>query len=153
MKRFARITAIGPDHIEAVLEPAPTCAGCQGGCARQSFRWLTGGQSDRLLIQRHSATPLVRPGLVDKQGFFSKSIQVGDRFCLEFNENAMARFALSLYAMPLAMLVLGLGTFYGIFSALDWPADAGGVIGAIVGLGLSRWFIVRLPGTASVRFS
>jgi len=153
MKRFARVTAIWPEKIEAVLEKPLRCAGCRGGCGKTGLKWFSGDQPDRIVIYRQAYARLPGKTLVDHQGFFNRPVHVGDRFALEFDDNAMMASAWHLYAMPLAFLVAGLAAFFALFKALGWPADLGGVLGAVGGLFLSRFFIRRYAPAHTVFFS
>ncbi len=153
MKRFARVTAVRPEKIEAILEQPLTCAGCRGGCGKTALKWFSANKPDQLIIYRQAHAQKAGQSLVDHQGFFNGPVQVGDRFAVEFDDDAMLLSAWRLYAMPLAVLLVGLVIFSGLFSLVGWPFDLGGVLGAIVGLFLSRFIIRHYPSAGSIRFS
>ncbi len=90
---------------------------------------------------------------MDHQGFFNGPVQVGDRFAVEFDDDAMLLSAWRLYAMPLAVLLAGLIIFYGLFLAVGWPSDLGGVLGAMAGLFVSRFIIRHYSSAGTIRFT
>ncbi len=159
MRRQARIVRVSEDILEAVLEkPAEACATCKHGCGKWALNWFAGKKHDRVLIVRYSAWARnkwlpVKQALVDGTDFFGPEPCVDQRFTLEFNDDAMLKNVVWLYAMPLVTMVSGLGLGYLVFSGYGWPGDLGGILGLVTGLLISRRLVGRhLPETA-VRFS
>ncbi|GEM_PF-6851189 len=153
MKRHARVTGVSPETIEAIIERPAACVGCTGGCHKNALDWFSGAQGNRVIIHRKHSQPQHTRSLFDHDGFFSENPQVGDRFVIELDDNVMLRSAGWLYGLPLLFIVLGMGVFYLAFSVWTWPADLGGVVGALMGLLTARQVVARYKPANMVRFS
>lgn len=129
VREQGRIVAIEADKIWVESINRSACAQCaaKAVCGQSALaRWA---ETANLL-----AIPEVKPHLA-----------VGQTVHFQVSGNALVRAALTLYLLPLVLLLLGAGLAFSV-----WPHDgvalAGAVAGLYIGMKLAPWLAVKGGG-------
>lgn len=120
----ARVVAVEGDLARVAVERQTACGSCaaKGGCGTRLISdWLPQRQLSFELENLIGARP-------------------GDRVTVGLDESRMQRYALQLYAVPLAGLLLGAVAGHQLFAHQGWPAEPGSVLLGLLGVAAAlRW--------------
>jgi sigma-E factor negative regulatory protein RseC len=123
----ARVVAVDGDRARVAVERQTACGSCaaKGGCGTRLISdWLPQRQLSFELDNQIGARP-------------------GDRVIVGLDESRMQRYALQLYAIPLAGLLLGAVGGHQFFAYQGWPAEPGSMLLGLLGVAAALHWVWR----------
>lgn len=141
MIRLATISQIDCNEVRLSLQSNKECNDCKSRCSDGFLSFLFHKASTEDLVVSLTNKSKQTAHLVDQEHFFQGGYSVSDIVGLKFDEKELFRLSLYLYGVPIALLLIMLGSGYGFFSWLHINADLGGLLGFVCGVYLAKLLI------------
>lgn len=143
MIKLAQILNINQQEVILRLQKKTGCSDCKSGCSDGFLDFIFKSPANGIL------SVALKPEVQDRhlrdtaQFFAENHYKKDDIIGIEFQDSQVMNFAIMLYGLPILMIVILLLCGYSVFSYLGLSQDIGGVIGATLGILISRYLIKR----------
>jgi sigma-E factor negative regulatory protein RseC len=130
IRETGRVIALKDDKAWVQTIRASACESCsaRSGCGQRVLARASGGRANQILVTNHL------------------NARVGDQVTVAIAESALISASLLVYALPLALLILGAVTGQQWLPQQDAGAIAGAIAGLAAGFGLVRIIQLRSAG-------